>query len=156
MEEKEETPATAEFPEEESGIPESAGGDPEKKKGKGSRARRQKTEVVRKRKSQKERENPLSAAIRLAVESGKVGFGSNESMRDLLLGRTKMAVIAKNAPKPVKEDAGKYGGLSGIPIVEFPGTSIELGSICGKPYPVLLLTVRDAGVSNILDFANKK
>jgi large subunit ribosomal protein L30e len=146
MEEKEETPATAEFPEEE----------PTVKKGKGSRARRQKTEVVRKRKSQKERENPLSAAIRLAVESGKVGFGSNQSMRDLLLGKTKMAVIAKNAPRPVKEDAGKYGGLSGIPVVEFPGTSIELGAICGKPYPVLLLTVREEGVSNILDFANKK
>ncbi|MFA5411766.1 MAG: 50S ribosomal protein L30e [Candidatus Micrarchaeia archaeon] len=146
MEEKEETPATAEFPEEE----------PMEKKGKGSRARRQKKEVVRKRKSQKERENPLSAAIRLAVESGKVGFGSNESMRDLLLGKTKMAVIAKNAPVHVKEDAGKFGGLSGIPVVEFPGTSIELGSICGKPYPVLLLTVREAGVSNILDFAKKK
>ncbi|HNT60390.1 MAG TPA: 50S ribosomal protein L30e [Candidatus Bilamarchaeaceae archaeon] len=129
-------------------------GKPEKQKG--SRARRQKKEVVRKRKSQKERENPLSAAIRLAVESGKVCFGSKESARDLLLGKAKMAVMAGNAPKAVREDAGKYARLSGIPVVEFPGTSIELGSICGKPHPVLLLTVREEGVSNILDFAKKK
>jgi len=148
MEEKEETPVAAEFPEEE--VKEAKEG---KKRGS---AKREKKEVVRKRKSQKERENPLSAALRLSVESGEVKFGSKSSTRDLLLGKTKMAVIAKNAPRGVKEDFLKYGKLSHIPVLEYPGTSIELGSVCGKPFPVIALSVRREGVSNILDFAKKK
>jgi len=149
MAEKEETPETAEFPEEE--LKEE--GKEAKKKG---RAKREKKEVVRKRKSQKERENPLSAAIRLAVESGEVEFGSKSSVRDLLLGKTKMAIVAKNAPVEIREDFDKYGKLSHIPVLEFPGTSMELGSICGKPFTVIALSVRREGVSNILDFAKKK
>jgi len=148
MAEKEETPETAEFPEEE--LKEGKGA---RKKG---RAKREKKEVVRKRKSQKERENPLSAAIRLAVESGEVEFGSKSSARDLLLGKTKMAIVAKNAPGEIREDLDKYGKLSNIPVLEFPGTSMELGSICGKPFTVIALSVRKEGVSNILDFAKKK
>ncbi len=131
-------------------VPEEEGKEEKKR---GSRAKREKKKVVRKRKSQKERENPLSAAMRLAVESGKVEFGSKAGLRDLLLGKTKMVIVARNAPKPLREDVEKYGKLSGVPVVEFPGTSIEMGSICGKPFPVLLLTVRNEGVSNILDFA---
>ncbi|MCX6768791.1 MAG: 50S ribosomal protein L30e [Candidatus Micrarchaeota archaeon] len=111
---------------------------------------------MRKRKSQKERENPLSAAIRLAVGSGDVEFGSKSSIRDLLLGRTKMAIVASNAPEGIREDFGKYGKLSNIPVLEFPGTSMELGSVCGKPFTVIALSVRKEGVSNILDFAKKK
>ena len=149
MAEKEETPETAEFPEEE--LKEE--GKEAKKRG---RAKREKKEVVRKRKSQKERENPLSAAIRLAVESGEVEFGSKSSVRDLLLGETKMAIIARNAPVEIREDFDKYGKLSHIPVLEFPGTSMELGSICGKPFTVIALSVRREGVSNILDFAKKK
>lgn len=147
MDEKEEKPEAAEFPEE---VKEAK--DEGKRKG---RAKREKKEVVRKRKSQKERENPLSAAIRLAVESGEVIFGSKSSARDLLLGKAKMVIVARNAPESAREDFAKYGKLSGVPVLEFPGTSIELGSICGRPFTVVALSVRKEGVSNILEFAKK-
>lgn len=115
-----------------------------------------KKKVIRKRKSKKEKENPLSSAIRLAVESGKVGFGSRKGMRDLLLGSAKLVVMAGNLPPTLADDARRYGGISGVPLVEFSGTSIELGSICGKPFPVSLLAVYDEGVSNILEFGKKE
>lgn len=145
----------AEKKEEKAGeVVETESGKPETKKR--GRAKREKKEVVRKRKALKEREDPLSAALRLAVESGKVEFGSRSGVKDLLLGKTKMVLVAKNAPKALREDVEKYGKLSRIPVVEYPGTSMEMGSICGKPFPVLVLTVRNEGVSNILDFAKKK
>lgn len=115
-----------------------------------------KDKVIRKRKSKKEKENPLSGAIRLAVESGKVGFGSRKGIRELLMGTAKLAVVAGNVPSELAEDARRYGELSGIPMVEFPGTSIELGSICGKPFPVSVLVVYEEGASNIMDFGKKK
>lgn len=115
-----------------------------------------KKKVIRKRKSKKEKENPLSAAIRLTVESGKVGYGSRKGVRALLTGKTKMVVLAQNAPRDLAEDVSKFGHLSEIPVVAFPGTSIELGSICGKPFPVLVLAIYEEGVSPILEFGEKK
>jgi large subunit ribosomal protein L30e len=115
-----------------------------------------KNKVIRKRKSRKEKENPLSSAIRLAVESGKVGFGSRKGVKDLLLGKAKLIVVAGNVPPQLAEDVSRYGQISEIPIVQFPGKSLELGSICGRPFPVSVLAVYEAGVSNILDFGKKK
>jgi large subunit ribosomal protein L30e len=115
-----------------------------------------KNKVIRKRKSKKEKENPLSSAVRLTVESGKVGFGSRKGLKDLLLGSVKLVVVAGNVPPSLAEDVRRYGEISGIPLVEFPGTSLELGSICGKPFPVSVLAVYDEGVSNILEFGKKK
>jgi len=115
-----------------------------------------KNKVIRKRKSKKEKENPLSSAIRLTVESGKVGFGSRKGLKELLLGSVKLVVIAGNVPPALMEDVKRYGEISEIPLVEFPGTSIELGSICGRPFPVSVLAVYDEGVSNIMEFGKKK
>ncbi len=115
-----------------------------------------KNKVIRKRKSRKEKENPLSSAIRLAVESGKVGFGSRKGVRSLLLGKVKLIVLAGNSPTPLAEDVSRYGSISKIPVVDFPGTSIELGSICGRPFPVSVLAVYEEGVSNIMEFGKKK
>lgn len=115
-----------------------------------------KHKVIRKRKSRKEKEDPLSGAIRLAVEGGRVGFGSRKGIKDLLLGSAKLVVIASNVPPSLAEDVKRYGEFSGIPLVEFGGTSIQLGSICGKPFPVSVLAVYEEGASNILDFGKKK
>ncbi len=115
-----------------------------------------KNKVIRKRKSKKEKENPLTSAIRLAVESGKVGFGSKKGVKDILMGNIKLAVFASNVPVSLAEDVERFGEISEIPLVVFPGTSVELGAICGKPFPVSVLAVYEEGVSNILEFGKKK
>jgi large subunit ribosomal protein L30e len=123
----------------------------------GTRKRvKSKKKVIRKRKTKKEKEKPLSSAVRLAVESGKVEFGSRSAIRALLTGESKAVIIAKNAPKILKEDTRKYGHLSNIPVIDFDGSSRELGSVCGKPFPVLMLAVYEEGVSPILSFTEKK
>lgn len=121
-----------------------------------STRKRKEKKAVKKRKSRKEKENPLARAIRLAVETGKVEFGAKTSVVDSLLGKAKLIVIASNAPKELQEDLLYYCKLSGIPSLVFEGTSIELGSICGKPYPVSALSIYDAGSSNILEISKKK
>ncbi|MBU0586911.1 50S ribosomal protein L30e [Candidatus Micrarchaeota archaeon] len=111
--------------------------------------------VVRKRKSSKEKENPLSRAVRLAVETGKVEFGKKTGLKDSLLGKAKLLVVAKNAPLQLQEDIKYYAKLSKIPVMQFEGTSLKLGSICGKPYSVSVLSVYDAGSSDILELVKK-
>lgn len=111
--------------------------------------------AVKKRKSRKEKENPLVCAVRLAVETGKVEFGAKNGMKDSLLGKARLIVVSSNAPHVLLEDINYYSKLSGIPVLVFDGTSMELGSICGKPYPVSVLSVYEEGSSGILALVKK-
>lgn len=112
--------------------------------------------AVKKRKSRKEKENPLARALRLAVETGKVEFGAKNGVKDSLLAKSKLLVVASNAPRELQDDIAYYSKLSAVPVLTFDGTSIELGSICGKPYPVSVLSIYDAGSSDIMEIIKKK
>lgn len=115
-----------------------------------------KKKLVRRRKSKKERESPVSQALRLAVESGKVEFGSKKSVKNSLSGKAKLFVISANTPKVSKDLVTRNAELSNTPILNFEGSSLELGSICGKPYPVAILSVYEVGSSNLMDLTKKK
>ena len=117
---------------------------------------KKKKKVVRRRKTRKEKENPLQVALRLAVESGKVGFGARTGIVAALLGKPKAFVIAVNTPYETREKVTSYAKLSAIPVIDFDGSTMELGSICGKPFPVSVLSVYEPGTSNILKLAKKK
>ncbi|MBR0271131.1 MAG: ribosomal L7Ae/L30e/S12e/Gadd45 family protein, partial [Methanobrevibacter sp.] len=49
------------------------------------------------------------------------------------------------------EDVEYYAKLSEIPCHIYDGTSVDLGSVCGKPFTVATLIVNDPGDSTILD-----
>jgi len=114
---------------------------------------KKKKKVVRRRKTKKERENPLTVAVRLTVESGKVEFGARRGISSSLQAKAKLFIVASNTPKEMKEQVENYAKLSNIPVIQFPGSSMELGSVCGRPFPVSVLSVYDAGSSNIMAMA---
>ncbi len=111
--------------------------------------------VVRRRKSKKEGENELVSSIRLAVESGKVDFGYKTATSEKSA-KAKLFVVAANAPEQIRSKIDAASKSSGTPILEFSGTSVELGSVCGLPYTVSVLSIYDAGNSSILEMAKKK
>ncbi len=115
-----------------------------------------KKRVIRRKKSKKDKEHPLASAIRLAVESGKVDFGSRKGLKSGILGKTKLFVLASNTPMDVRDSIVKYSKASEIPIIIFEGNNMELGSICGKPFSVSVLSIYEAGNSTIFDIANKE
>ena len=93
----------------------------------------------------------IERGIRVAVDTGKVILGSNKSIQAIKLGNGELVVMAANAPKNLKEDVEVYSKLSEIPVHIFDGSSVELGSICGKPFTVSVLVVQEPGDSNILE-----
>ncbi len=97
----------------------------------------------------------LEQELRTAYRTGKLELGTKSTIWNLKLGRAKMVIIASNADPSVKEDISRYARLSGIPVVEFNGTSLELGTVLGKPFPIQALAVLDAGDSNLLEFAEE-
>lgn len=93
----------------------------------------------------------IERGIRVAVDTGKVILGSNKSIQAIKLGNGELVVMAENAPKNVKADIEAYSKLSEMPVYTFEGSSVELGSICGKPFTVSVLVVQEPGDSNILE-----
>ncbi len=88
--------------------------------------------------------------LRIAIRTGKVALGSNNTIKLTKLGKVKLVVIASNAPPYIKKDIKYYAKLSNIPVYEYEGTNLELGAICGKPFSVASLAIIDPGESNIL------
>lgn len=92
----------------------------------------------------------INKAIATTVKTGKVLFGANNAVKSAKLGRAKLIIVAANCPQNVREDIEYYCKISEIPMVIYNGTSIDLGSACGKPFMVSALTIREPGDSDIL------
>ncbi|KAF5088857.1 50S ribosomal protein L30e [Methanobacterium aggregans] len=93
----------------------------------------------------------IDRGIRVAVDTGSVTLGSDKSIQALKLGKGKLVIIANNCPRDIKEDIEHYSKLSEIPVYTYEGTSVELGSVCGRPYTVATLIIKDPGDSTILE-----
>lgn len=97
----------------------------------------------------------LLRAIQVADETGTLVYGARSVKKLLLHGKAKAVVIAANAPPELKQDIKYYAKLSGIPVIKFNGTNIELGSVLGRPHGILVLAIVNPGQSNILEIAEK-
>ncbi|MEK6843342.1 MAG: 50S ribosomal protein L30e [Candidatus Micrarchaeota archaeon] len=96
----------------------------------------------------------LNKAIRMVVDTGKVELGSDKAKKIALMGTAKLLVLANNIPKHSLNDLEHYAKLSNLPIIEYKGNSLELGTICGKPFPVSAITIIEEGNSTILKALN--
>jgi large subunit ribosomal protein L30e len=93
----------------------------------------------------------IDRGIRVAVDTGDVTLGSEKSIQFLKLGKGQLVIVANNSPKDIIEDVKYYSELSNIPMHIYKGSSVDLGSVCGKPFTVATLIVNNPGDSTILD-----
>ncbi|MFH1107538.1 MAG: 50S ribosomal protein L30e [Candidatus Micrarchaeota archaeon] len=95
----------------------------------------------------------FNKSVRMVVDTGKVELGSDRAVKLALNGTVKLVVVARNMMRDTRRDIEHYCRIASVPVLEFEGTSIELGTVCGKPFPVSALSVIDAGHSDILEAA---
>lgn len=89
----------------------------------------------------------INKALRSVVSTGKVYFGIKEAKKVLKAGQAKLVIISSNCPKSYIEELEEFKKIS---TYNFKGSNIELGSSCGKPFPISVLTIVKPGKSNIL------
>lgn len=92
----------------------------------------------------------VAKAIGTAVKTGKVVFGAESAVKNAQTGKARLIVISANCPAEVRGDVEYYSKLSGVNVVVYKGTSIDLGMACKKPFVVSALTVKEPGDSDIL------
>lgn len=99
----------------------------------------------------------IAKSIQMAVRTGKTILGANESIRAVKHGDVKLVILAANTPSSIRNDIIHYTNLSDpkIPTMDYEGSSLDLGFICGKPYLVSVVSVQQPGDSDILQLVEE-
>lgn len=82
--------------------------------------------------------------IKQAVDTGDVWFGAKRAEKAVKKKTAKMLVVASNCPdfQWMKE--------SEVKVHRYKGTSMDLGTACGKPFSISVITILSPGESGIL------
>ncbi|MEM3364873.1 MAG: 50S ribosomal protein L30e [Candidatus Methanomethyliaceae archaeon] len=91
----------------------------------------------------------LSKELKVAISTGKVEVGYKVSLKALNRKKAKLIVMASNTPEDLSSRIKQIAGTE-VPLYIFPGSSWDLGGVCGKPYPVTTIAIIDPGESSIL------
>lgn len=83
--------------------------------------------------------------IKRVVENGKVRIGSRSVSKELNSGKPKLVVISANCPKGAREEIEGKAKAANTPVYGYKGTSLELGEVCRKPFPISAMAVVSPG-----------
>jgi len=80
--------------------------------------------------------------LRNALKEKNIIMGSKRTIKYLKLGNVKIIVLANNCPEEIRKDIEYYAKLSNLKIENFDGTAKQLGTFCGKPFPIATLAIK--------------
>lgn len=89
----------------------------------------------------------LAHALKVALETGKVRIGLEETRAAAKAKKAKLLIVARSCPDAALRTDRAVGK---IPVYHYEGTAVELGQACGKPFPISAMAIVDAGSSAIL------
>jgi large subunit ribosomal protein L30e len=94
----------------------------------------------------------IAKSLRTAIRDGKVSIGAKNTLKSIQRGDTQLVVLASNCPQRFRERITSES----VPTVNLEMTSVELGSIGGKPFTISALSIIDAGSSDIMSIREKE
>jgi len=94
----------------------------------------------------------IAKSLRAAIRNGKVAIGAKETLKAINSGEAQLIILASNCPERFKRVIRQ----SNIRTVELEFSSIELGSLSGKPFTISSLSVIDSGPSDIMELREKE
>lgn len=95
----------------------------------------------------------IEKQIGVIKRTGKLKYGYNTTIKSLQRGEAKLVIMASETPEDMKMTIKYFCALTQTPVVEFPGTSAELGIACRRPHLVAVIAVLDLGASDIMHMA---
>jgi large subunit ribosomal protein L30e len=87
----------------------------------------------------------LNKVLRNVVKTGTVFIGSKQTIKAVDNQKAKIVILSSNCPKDIEDRiAGK------VPLINYPGIGIELGTTCDKPFSIAAMAVIEPGESDIM------
>ena len=93
-------------------------------------------------------ETDISKVLRSTLSTGKVLIGTKQTIGALKNGKAQVVVVSSNCTEQTMKE------LKGVHVIKYPGTGVDLGIACGKPFSISALAVLDPGESEILSFGS--
>ncbi|MEM3437658.1 MAG: 50S ribosomal protein L30e [Nitrososphaerales archaeon] len=92
-------------------------------------------------------EKDLEKILRTVIKTGKYILGTKEVLKSIK--GSKIVIYSSFLSKDkVSEIVNTCKSLS-IPFMEFKGTSVELGRVCGKPFPISAIAIKSPGEADL-------
>ncbi|KAI8051556.1 50S ribosomal protein L30e-like protein [Syncephalis plumigaleata] len=101
-------------------------------------------------KKSKKTSESINSRLALVMKSGKYTLGYRSTLKTLRQGKSKLIIIAGNCPPLRKSEIEYYAMLSKTNVHHYTGNNVDLGTACGKYYRVGVLSITDAGDSDII------
>nr|ANM86195.1 60S ribosomal protein L30-1 [Stygiella incarcerata] len=101
-------------------------------------------------KKTKKAADSINARLQLVVKSGKIAMGHKQTIKNLRSGKAKLILISSNCPPLRRSEIQYYAMLARCGVHYYFGTNLDLGTACGKHYPCSVLSIIDAGDSDIV------
>jgi large subunit ribosomal protein L30e len=95
----------------------------------------------------------VNRALRNAAQTGTVNLGLKETVKAIEAKKAKLVILAQNAPETAVTQVESAAKKANVPVYRYQGRNTELGPACGKPYSVAVLSVIEAGDSDVLQLA---
>jgi len=94
----------------------------------------------------------IAKSLRTAIKDGKVSVGAKNTLKSIQKGDAQFVILASNCPQRFRDIILS----SSVPRASLEVNSVELGSVCGKPFTVSALSIEDPGSSDILSLREKE
>jgi len=88
-------------------------------------------------------ERDLEKMIKSAIKEKKAILGFRECIKFLKMNIPKVVIIANNIPESLRKEIEYNAKISRVEVKVFNRSSKELGVICGKPFPVSTIVIKE-------------
>ncbi|KAJ3199452.1 60S ribosomal protein L30 [Entophlyctis luteolus] len=102
------------------------------------------------KKAKKAAGETVNSRLALVMKSGKYTLGYKSTLKSIRSGKAKLLLIAGNCPPLRKSELEYYAMLSKTSVHHYSGNNIDLGTACGKYFRVGVISIIDAGDSDII------
>jgi large subunit ribosomal protein L30e len=108
------------------------------------------------RKKQSRARESIISSLSLVTKSGKYSLGITNTLKSLRSGEAKLVIFASNIAPTHRSLIEYYAMLSNCDILPFDGDNVDLGTACGKYFRSSVISIIDAGESEILKMIKQK
>lgn len=77
-------------------------------------------------------------------------MGYKQTLKTLRSGSSKLVIVASNCPPLRLSEIEYYAMLAKTTVHKFSGNNVELGTACGKLFRTCVMSIVDAGDSDII------
>ena len=96
----------------------------------------------------------LEKVIKEAVTSDKYKSGLKEVLQSIK--GTKLIIISKSIKNDDKAKLDEQAKTANVAIYEYPGTSVQLGKLCNKPFRITAISIKSGTAAEIESIISNK